>query len=398
MKRWILGVVLSAACFAMAMGEDRRWENPIFATREHASEAARELALGLGPDSPPAARLFVGAALEGPGMTHRVVESVLVAHPKSMLGDEVQRHTVERFTGEIPRQRRIITRRLARFGFPQLGGLVFCTLVDSVDAFAHLGKGSSDRMSRVGGVTYYCRFVVLPLSYVGADNLRDLEQSAALNPSMDVDATLRRWQRESYASLVNTFRHELVHVHTNSSIGLPTYSDRALYPTWFHEGTATYLAGDPHSGLSNRYKVYQKTFFYLVQRFGIATLADFYRQVLGGSSVLDALSRVYGIAESQELFDRSRRWHRNKSWAFACLWMCAIGLVAVAFRGVDVPVVGGLSVVAAAALLLAVVTGFPQHLAGLQGSAAVLAARVVLLGCALGLAWNGFRRIRPRHG
>ena len=58
---------------------------------------------------------------------------------------------------------------------------------------------------------------------------------------------MRRWQRESYASLVSTFRHELVHVHTNSALGVPDYSDRGRYPTWFHEGTATYLAGDPQT-------------------------------------------------------------------------------------------------------------------------------------------------------
>ena len=41
-------------------------------------------------------------------------------------------------------------------------------------------------------------------------NVRELRRSAALNPSINVDDTIRRWQRESYANLVNTFRHELV--------------------------------------------------------------------------------------------------------------------------------------------------------------------------------------------
>ena len=67
-------------------------------------------------------------------------------------------------------------------------------------------------MSRVGGVTYYCRYVVLPLSYVSRAALDELRRSAVRNPSLDVSTTVRRWQNESFASLVNTFRHELVHV------------------------------------------------------------------------------------------------------------------------------------------------------------------------------------------
>jgi len=380
------------AAVSGSAADDRSWENPVFDTADEAAAAAEAGRSELGADGPAALRLFVQSALARPGTTRRTVDRFLVTHAESMLHNPVQQRTVERFTAAMPRQRRVVERRLARFGFPELPGLVYCRLVDSVDAFSGLNPTSSDRMSRVGGVTYYCRYVVLPLSYIGADNLREL----ALSPSTDIDATLQRWQRESYASLVSTFRHELVHVHTNSTLDVPAYSDRARYPTWFHEGTATYLAGDPHSGPSARYREYQNLFFYLVQRPGVRRLQTFYSTVLGGSDVAGALDSVYAIAGSDDLVKRSSRWHRANRIAHTALWIAALGLVAMAFRGSDLPVIGILLVLLGVGTLFALATGLAQHLFGLNGTGAVLAARLVLGGAALAAGLKGALRIR-RH-
>ncbi len=154
-------------------------------------------------------------------ITGEAVGNMLITHPTAFVHNPVQQQTIERFRNEMPRQRAVLEERLARFGYPELPGLVYCRLVESVDAFADLGRASTEKMTQIGGVTYYCRYVVLPLSYVGEENLRELRRSAALNPSINVDDTIRRWQRESFANLVNTFRHEMVHVHTNTTLDVP---------------------------------------------------------------------------------------------------------------------------------------------------------------------------------
>lgn len=178
-------------------------------------------------------------------------------------------------------------------------------------------------MSRVGGVTYYCRYVVLPLSYVSRQGLDELRRSGALHPPTDIEGIIRRWQNESFASLVSTFQHELVHVHTNTAIGVPDYSNRSDFPIWFHEGTATYLGADPHSGLSKGYREFQDLFFYLAQRHRVSKLRDFYSGVLGGTDVGTALREVYGLAGSDQLFRHSSRRPRSRGGDRDCrssLW------------------------------------------------------------------------------
>jgi hypothetical protein len=329
-------------------------------------------------------------------VTREMVDDLLITHPTAFHQNDVQRRTIERFRAEVPGQRKVLESRLERFGYPELPGLVYLRLVESVDAFAGFNAASSDRMSQVGGVTYYCRYVVLPLSYVGEQNIRELRQSAARNPSLDVESTIRRWQRESYANLVNTFRHELVHVHTNSTLDVPAYSDRIAFPTWFHEGTATYLAADPHSGLSATYQVYQEAFFFLAQRYGIRRLQEFYAGVLAGRAVSSMLAEVYGISDSDELFMRSGRWNRIRESGKTALWILALVIVVAAFRGVDLPVIGGLQLLAALALALGVLTGLAEHIYGLRGPEVVLTAKIGLSVVALALGLMGVRRFR-RH-
>ena len=401
--RFLLGVLLAGAWAGGASAADRSWENPVYSTAEEAVAAARSNISRLDHDSPAGLRLFIDLTLaEGDvegrhpssAITREVVESFLVTYPTAFVRNDVQRRTIERFQNEMPRQRAVLEKRLARFSYPELPGMVYCRLVDSVDAFADLKMASSDKMTQVGGVTYYCRYVVLPLSYVGEENVRELRRSAALNPTLDVDETIRSWQRESFANLINTFRHELVHVHTNSALDVPAYSDRTAYPTWFHEGTATYLAADPRSGLSKGYQEFQGLFFYLVQRHGVRKLQTFYADVLGGSDVQSALVEVYAISGTEQLFARSGRWHRVKDVVKTGLWIAALAIVIAAFRGSDRPYIGGLQVLAALALGLAIATGLAEHLYGLRGPGVVLAAKLGIGLVAAVVGVNGVRRIQ----
>ena len=403
MKHRLLFGVLVAAAALSASANDRSWENPVFESLDEAVAAAKLESSRLDDDSPAALRLFVDLTLangdsharhSSSNITRTVHEGFLVTHPSSFDRNQVQRRTIERFLGALPRQQAVVEARLARFGYPELPGLVYTRLVDSVDAFAGLSRASSDRMSRVGGVTYYCRYVVLPLSYVGEASLDELRRSAARDPSLDVEGTIRRWQSESFASLVNTFRHELVHVHTNSSLGVPRYSNRRAIPTWFHEGTATYIAADPHAGLSRGYREFQELFFYLVQRHGVRKLQRFYSGILDGKDVISALAEVYSISGSEQLFARSARWHRAKELVKSGLWIAALAIVITAFRGRDRPYIGLLQVLAALALGLAVATGLAEHLYGLRGPGVVLAAKIGFVSVAVVVGSMGIRRVR----
>ncbi len=387
--------------------DDRRWENPVYDTAPAAVTAAKREAPRVTGESSGAHRFFVdltlaegdlGADSPSADISREVVENILVTHPTAFSRDAVQRRTVERFLAEMPRQSAVLDRRLARFGYPNLSGVVYLRLVESVDAFSNLNRASSDKMSRVGGVTYYCRYVVLPLSYVSRRGLDELRRSGALNPSTDIEATVRQWQNESFSNLVNTFRHEMVHVHTNSALGVPRYSNRSAYPTWFHEGTATYLASDPHAGLSSGYQEYQEAFFYLAQRYGIPTLQRFYANVLGGSDVGTALSETYAIADATRLFTESRRWHRVKELIKTALWIIGLLVVMAAFRGTNRPYIGALQVLAAVALGLAVATGLAEHLYGLRGPSVVMVAKIGTVLIALVIGSMGVRRIRRFRG
>lgn len=401
-NHFFLALVIAFACVGGASAAEENWENPEFDSVGDAIAAARSNLSRLDGDGPPALRFFVDLTLaEGDvdgfhsssEITRTVVENILVTHPTAFLGNAPQRRTIERFLEEMPRQQRVLEERLARFGYPETPGLAYCRLVDSVDAFAGLNRASSDKMSQVGGVTYYCRYVVLPLSYVGEQNVRELRRSAALNPSIDFDDTVRRWQRESYSNLVNTFRHELVHVRTNTTIDVPGYSDRMAYPTWFHEGTATYLAADPRSGLSKGYQKYQELFFYLAQRYGIRRLQSFYTGIFDGSDVRSALSEVYSISGTDELFALSARWHRVKEVIKTLVWIAALMIVLAAFRGGDRPYIGGLQILIGVALAFAVGTGLAEHLYGLRGPEVVLAAKAGIGIAAVIIGALGVRRI-----
>ena len=401
--RVLIGVVLSVTVVTGLWAADREWENPVFDTAERAVAAAKQKVDQVDSQSPAALQFFVDLTLAegdlGGGhpssdMTREVIERFLVTHPSSFSRDAVQRRTVERFLAEMPRQSAVLDRRLARFGYPELPGMVYLRLVESVDAFSSLNRASSDKMSRVGGVTYYCRYVVLPLSYVSREGLDELRRSGALNASADIEGTVRRWENESFANLVNTFRHELVHVHTNTALGVPVYSNRSAYPTWFHEGTATYLAADPHAGLSEAYQEFQELFFYLAQRHGVPKLQDFYTGVLGGSDVRGALAEVYAIPDPEQLFMRSSRWHRAKELLKTALWIIGLAVVIAAFKGADRPYIGVLQLLGAVAIGLAVVTGLAEHLYGLRGPGVVLVAKIGIALIAVALGAVGVRRIR----
>ena len=403
--RRLLPFVVGMASASFAPAVDQNWENPVFATADEAVAAAARSLPRLEHDPPPGLELFVdltladgdvGGRTRPSPVSRQVVETLLFTYQTAFADNDVQRQTIERFLGAVPRQTSILEKRLARFGYPALKGMSYCRLVESVDAFANLNRASSDKMSQVGGVTYYCRYMVLPLSYVGQASIEELRRSAARNPSLDVHGTIRRWQQQSYANLVNTFRHELVHVHTNSTLDVPLYRDRFDYPTWFHEGTATYLAADPHSGLSTGYQEYQNVFFYLAQRFGVRKLQRFYASTLGGTEVRSALAEIYSIPDSEQLFRRSSRWHRTKEVIKNLFWIAAIAIVVIAFRGSDRPYIGWLQLLAAVAFAFGIATGLVEHIFGLKGPTVVLVGKVGFTAVALMFGVFGVGRIR-RH-
>ena len=400
--QYLVSVVIAAGVTGGVAATDRVWENPVFDTEAEAVAAAREIVSQPGGEMSPAQRFFVDLTLAKGDLNWRhpssttsrqMVQDILITHPSAFADNAPQRQTIERFVAEIPHQQAVLEKRLARFGYPETPGLVYCGLVDSVDAFVNLNRASSDKMSQVGGVTYYCRYVVLPLSYVGEQNVRELRRSAARNASVNVDDTIRRWQRESYANLVNTFRHELVHVRTNSTLGVPSYSDRAAYPTWFHEGSATYLAADPRSGLSRGYQEYQELFFFLVQRHGVQKLQMFFAHIFEGSDVTSALDSVYAISNSDQLFARSGRWHRAKEVVKTAFWIAVLAIVAAAFRGTDRPYIGVLQLLICCALVLALATGIAEHIFGLRGPRVVLVVKICLGFAAIVVGSTGVRKI-----
>jgi hypothetical protein len=374
----VIPVLMAGLASATTTASD--WHNPVFADEAAALQAATAHATG--PAQDPALHLFLDATL-GPDRrldtTRRVmVGNLMVSHPETFARNPTQDATIRRFLRELPRQQRTVERRLARFGYPEIPGLVYCRLVESVDAFRNLNGRSSDRMSQVGGVTYYCRYVVLPLSYVGEQSIEQLRRQTIHNPTLDVEGTLRAWERKSFTSLVNTFRHELVHVHTNSALGTPAFADRTAVPTWFHEGTATYLSGDPTAGLSVRYQEYQRAFFYLAERRGIRRLGDLYRTVLGGSGVSRALRDIYGIEGSDALFVASGRWHRLRETTMSVFWLSVLVVLVTAFRSERLPVLAALRLLVGLGLVLAIAGGVAERLWGLHGPQAVLAAEAVM--------------------
>jgi hypothetical protein len=112
--------------------------------------------------------------------------------------------------------------------------------------------------------------------------------------------------------------------------------------------------------------------------------------------VESALSEVYAISGAEQLFARSGRWHRTKETVKTGFWVAALAIVIAAFRGSDRPHIGALQVLAALAIGFAIATGLAEHLYGLRGSGAVLAAKIAFGLLALVVGSLGIRRIH-RH-
>ena len=392
---------LLPVCAASADG--RRWENPHFESVEASIEAARALYLHGVPRGARAERLFVELNLTGDevagarelaGTRRAVVEQFVLTYPASVEQNRWARGTLEAFQADLVGQHSTVARRVRRFGYPELDGLVYLKLVDNVDRFAEFFPHSTDPVSRVAGVTVFCRYVLLPLSYISADSLTELDRAALRNPNLDRDTTLRSWQHESYRALINTFRHEMVHVHTNSALDVPHYSDSRRFPTWFHEGTATYLAGDPHAGLSLAYQEYQNLFFYLAERFGVRRLGEFWTVTRSHGQVAEALESVYGIGSHHELADRTITWHQRKQLVRSAVWIVLGGIVLLAVLGVKLPLKGSILLVLAATCGYGTVGGFAERVSGLGGPLAVQLHKLVLAGLAVALAVAGVLAVR----
>ncbi len=399
MKR--LAPILLAWLLASAAAGGDDWENPIFQDAGDAVRAARAALAETTPGeySPREMfTLFTLSAAEQPGdprfedVRRRVVGSFLVTFP-SYLEDPWARRTLEPFLAEVAEEKSDLGRTLGRFGFPALPGLTYLKLVENVDQLQKPERQAAERTEQIQGVTYFCRYVVIPLSYIRASSLEELRASA-LDPTIGVDATLREWQRESFRVMLSTFRHELVHVWTNSSLGPPRYRDRERYPRWFLEGSASFLAADPHAGLSRRYQGYQNLFFYLAERHGVADLQAFFGRILAGESVRESLEATYGIRGSSDLRDRRERWHGRKELVSTVLAISLLVVVLTAFASRRLPIFGSLQLWLAVTLAYSTFSGFCEYTLALHGATAVVVQQAIFGTGALFLAFRGLRSVR----
>ncbi len=388
----LLGCLLAAAT---ALGND--WENPVFQDADDAVRAAlAELAeVAPGEYSPREMfALFTVSSAERPGdprfrdVHRRTVDSFLVTFP-AYLEDDRARRTLDDFLAEVEDEKAGLGKRLGRFAYPPLPGLTYLKLVENVDQLQE--RPDAERSAQIQGVTYFCRYVVIPLSYVTARSLEELNNDTL---GAGAGATLREWQRESFRVMLSTFRHEMVHVWTNSSLGPPVYGDRQRYPQWFLEGSASFLAADPHTGLSQRYQRYQNLFFYLVERHGVAALRAFFEHALAGAAAVESLEEVYGISGSRELRARAERWHGVKDLVRTVLVLALLIVVLAAVVSRRLPVFGSLQVWLAVTLAYSTFSGFCATTQALNGATAVVVQQVIFGAGAAFLAVRGLRSMR----
>ncbi len=136
-------------------------------------------------------------------------------------------------------------------------GLFFVWIFSSRERFTGLLKLSSE----VGGLTYFCRFILQPRKFSYSHSL----------PNPD----LKQFRE--------TFMHELTHAWINSVTGYPGNQE---IPKWFSEGTAIYLGGNKKiritgqstRQLSDEYKDYYDLFKYLKNDFGELKVNNFIKQ------------------------------------------------------------------------------------------------------------------------
>jgi hypothetical protein len=112
--------------------------------------------------------------------------------------------------------------------------------------------------------------------------------------------------------------------------------------------------------------------------------------------VESALSDIYAISGTEQLFANSSRWHSVKELIKTGFWVVALAIVIAAFRGSDHPHIGALQVLTALAIGFAIATGIAEHLYGLRGPGAVLVAKLAFGVIALVIGGLGLRRIH-RH-
>ncbi len=401
MKRRLALLVFSGLLASPAVGETD-WENPAF---EEVDAAVRTALATLEESSPEEYSprlmftLFTVSSADRPGdsrfvnVRRREVESFLVTLPSYLEDDAKARRTLKSFLAEVEDEKVRIGKTLERFGYPSLRGLTYLKLVDNVEQLQDGPLPASGRQAQVQGVTYYCRYVVIPLSYITAQSLEQLRGSS-LNSNLDVAATLREWERDSFRVMLSTFRHELVHVFTNSSLGPPRYRDRERYPTWFLEGSATFLAADLHSGLSEQYKGFQNLFFYLVEAHGVKPLRAFFERIISGAPVSESLETTYGIASSSDLRRRQERWQGRQDMVDTVLAIALLLVVVLTLAVRLLPVFGSLQLWLAATLGYNAFSGFCEQTQALNGATAVIVQQVILVAIAVYLAVRGVRSVR----
>ncbi len=396
MVPWLVGPFASPAVGA------NDWENPVFEEADAAVRAALTSLEASRPEEVSAHELFTLFTVSSKdrprdprfsNVHRRVVESFLVTLPAYLENDSKARRTLESFLAEVEDEKARIESTVERFGYPSLPGLTYLKLVENVEELQRDGRPSSGRREQIQGVTYYCRYVVIPLSYITPQRLEQLRGSV-LDPNVDVNATLREWERDSFRVMLSTFRHELVHVFTNSSLGPPRYRDRQQYPTWFLEGSAAFLAADPHAGLSEDYKGYQNLFFYLVESHGVEPLRAFFEHILSGATVGESLETTYGIEGASDLRQKEASWRNRQEAVGAVLAITLLLVVVLSLTAHVIPVFGSLQLWLAVTLAYSAFSGFCEKTQALNGANAVRVQQVILVAVAAYLAFRGIRSVR----
>jgi len=164
-------------------------------------------------------------------------------------------------------------------------GYIFVWLFSSREEFTL----TLDLSKEVGGLTYLCRFIFIPIEYY---NLYDF-------PVAD------------FENFEQTFSHELAHSIFNSTIGIKRASK---LPKWFKEGVAIYFGGNRKISfrgntkreLSIMYKNYYDLFNYMVKDFGKEKIAELIAKTIEGKNPETVFSKFSGY-ESTETYLKHKK-------------------------------------------------------------------------------------------
>lgn len=165
-------------------------------------------------------------------------------------------------------------------------GLIFVWIFSSRDKFTE----SLNLSQEIGGITYMCKFILLPLEYY---NLYDFPIS-------------------DFNNFEKTFSHEVAHSFFNSIIGAQR---AARLPKWFKEGVAIHFGGDrkfsfrgqTRRELSREYKGYYDLFKYIKSDFGEIGINRLINRTINGFDPDLVFAEIFGYNSPEEYLSYKKR-------------------------------------------------------------------------------------------